>query len=206
VGTRTVPVAKSATRYPEATCVALRRKVFGLSPGQGPDSMRVPGSTRCETVSRGDVGILSTCPSVQGIDGAVGPPVPGLRSSAASRQVEKLPTSPEHRPRTRLLSPAASLQVNMVPPSPRDPGSDGQGNFATETTYVPQVSSSRLPRGLRSSPTGGRRGRARFGRGRRGGRRSSHEESTLIRSPTRNEEGMDDEIRSGPRDPVRKAG
>ena len=32
------------------------------------------------------------------------------------------------------------------------------------------------------------------------------EESTLIRSPTRNDAGMDDEIRSGPRDPVRNAG
>jgi hypothetical protein len=32
------------------------------------------------------------------------------------------------------------------------------------------------------------------------------EESTLIRSLTRNDDGMDDEIRSGPRDPVRSAG
>jgi hypothetical protein len=54
----------------------------------------------------------------EGIDGAAGPPVRALRSTAASRQVEKLPTSPEHRPRTRPLSPAATRQVDKLPSSP----------------------------------------------------------------------------------------
>jgi hypothetical protein len=62
-----------------------------------------------------------------------------LRSSAARRQVEKLPTSPDHRPRIRPVSPAANQQVDKLTTSPLPPGRRGN-NVATEPAYVPWVS------------------------------------------------------------------
>ena len=65
--------------------------------------------------------MLSTCPSVRGPRRSSGPSGARSRSSAASRQVDKLPTSPDPAPRP--LSPAAGdkLASYRRPRIPRKP-------------------------------------------------------------------------------------